>query len=215
VEPASVRQGARGDEFVKLYAIAVVLGALACIAAGCGETFTGPAANRYFVFSFEGSLEGWTKSGLDLDNPPVEWEISLSLDRARDGTSSVRFFVNNINDKSKIYVERAFAVDTSANYRVGVRYYLATSDWGQVNLWTLIAGATSHPVASASDLTFQGSTGNGYNSEVGPVWIYRAYEFDVKSSEAGKIYVQIGVRGDSEYARIYYLDAVHVSFTRK
>jgi hypothetical protein len=189
--------------------------ALVCIAAGCSETFTGPAANPYFVFSFEGSMEGWTKNGYDLDDPPVPWEISLSLDRARDGASSVRLFVNNINDKSKIYIERAFAVDTSATYRVGVQYYLATSDWGQVNLWTLITGATSHPAAAAADLTFQGSTGNGRGSDVGPVWVYQAYEFDVKSSNTGKIWVQIGVWGNSEFGRSYYLDAVHVSFTRK
>lgn len=189
--------------------------ALVCIAAGCSETFTGPAANPYFVFSFEGSMEGWTKNGVDLDSPPVRWEISLSPDMARDGSSSVRFFVNNINDKSKIYIERTFAVDTSATYRVGVQYYLATSDWGQANLWTLITGATSHPAASAADLTFQGSTGNGRGSDVGPVWVYQAYEFDVKSSNAGKICVQVGVWGNSEFGRSYYLDAVHVSFTRK
>jgi hypothetical protein len=105
-------------------------------------------------------------------------------------------------------------VDTSADYHVRVSYQLASRDFGDVNLWTIITGALSHPAASVGDLTPQGDTANGYGSDVGPMWMHKSYEFDVQSSEAGKIYVQIGIWGTSEFPRTYYLDAAYVVFTR-
>jgi hypothetical protein len=201
---------------MKPFAIVVTLLALACLAGGCTDQVTNPDPSRYFVFSFEGSMEGWSKSALDIDNPPVTWEISLTLDMARDSTSSVRFYVNNINDKSKIYIERGFDADAGVDYKVRVSYQLASRDWGQANLWTIITGATTLPAASPTDLETQGSTGNGYGSDVGPMWMYRSYEFnDVRASDAGKIYVQIGIWGTSEFARTYYLDSVYVILTRE
>ena len=199
---------------MKPYVLVAALLALACLGWGCTDQVTNPRPSKGFVFSFEGSMEGWSKNGLDLENPTVAWDIGLNLDMARDSTSSVRFYLDNVNDKAKIYIERAFAVDTSADYHVRVTYQLASRDFGDVNLWTIITGATSRPVASVGDLTPQGNTGNGYPSDVGPVWMYKSYEFDLRSSDAGKIYVQIGIWGTSEFPRTYYLDPVYVSFTK-
>jgi len=192
-----------------------MLVALVCIAAGCGETFTGPAPSKYFVFSFEGSLEGWKGYGLDLDSPDVRWSIDLSTEESTEGTSSVRLFLNNTNDKAKIWIERAFAVDTLVDYEVAVQYKFASSDWGDANHWTIIAGALSHAATSVADLGFQGSTANGGSSASGPVWLDKAYKFDVRSNAKGEIYVQLGIWGNSEFYRDYFIDEVRVIFTEK
>ena len=193
------------------FLVAAMLG-VACTVAGCGDNLTGVTPSQSYVFSFENDTQGWTDRAMDIDNPPVEWNIQRAIDMARDGTASMKFYLANYNDKGKIWMERAFEVDSSANYRVDVRYQFATSDFGQANLWRIITGVQSHPVTSVDDLTMRDDTGNGANSDAGYLWTGKQYTVDRRSSAGGKIYVSIGVWGTWETPRTYYVDFVYIAF---
>jgi len=171
--------------------------------------------SQYYVFSFEGSMQGWSTNGTDLDNPSVVWYIQRAVDMSRDSVSSAKFYLANLNDKAKIWMERVFEVDSSADYRVTVRYSFATRDWGQANLWNILTGVSPRAVSVPEELGYQGNTGTGTSSDVGFVWTSRSYDFDVRSSSSGRLYVHIGVWGTWETTRVYYVDLVSVSFTRR
>lgn len=174
---------------------------------GCIEQ--GAAAGTY-RFSFERDMEGWVADGSDLDNPPVEWSIERSQDIASDGDTAIRLYLNNINGAGKIWIQQAFDVERNHKYQVRVGYDLASADWGDINLWTIITGVSSKPPEEKGGLIFQGDTGNNANAESGFVWLYKSYEFTVESDADGKLYATIGIWGTWETARTYYVDNVQV-----
>lgn len=164
--------------------------------------------------SFEQGLDGWSRWGVDLDNPPVSWSIERSQEQAAEGSFSLRFEMNNLNDAGKIWVEKPFTVEPNQSYEVAVAYSFGTSDFGDVNHWTLITGVHSAPPRAPGTLTFQGSTANGESADNGLIWIDRSYELNARSAADGLLYVAVGVWGTWETRRVYYLDDVTVSFTR-
>jgi hypothetical protein len=199
-------------------AFAVLAGlALLMLVAGCTNKVTNPQPNQYFVFSFEttqdGPLQGWVPYAADID--AQHYTVTRTLDMARDSISSVKFYLDDVGGKGKIWIQRAFAVDTSTDYQVMVQYQFATRDIGTADLWTLIAGARPYLVEAAGELLYQGNTANGYNSDVGQVWLGKSCTFEVQSNSRGQIFVQIGVRGNGEGSRTYYLDYVYIIFTKK
>jgi hypothetical protein len=191
-------------------------GAVLClILSGCtGSGAIRPPLNAQF-FSFENGLEGWQAKGTDLvvANSTVDWSIQRSTDRATEGAASLRFYLNNLTDAGKIWVERPFAVSPNRRYRVSVQYSLATADFGDFNLWTIITGVRNSPAHNRNDLTYQGNTGNGATTDVGYRWFQKSYNFDATSDAAGELYVDIGVWGTWETARTYYIDNVRVTLT--
>lgn len=184
------------------------------LACACGES-EDFKPSQYYIFSFEDSMQGWSAHGADLDNPSVVWYVQRAVDMSRDSVSSAQFYLENLNEKAKVWMERVFSVDSSADYRVTVRYNLATRDWGHSNLWTLLTGVSPRAVSMPEELGLQGDTGTGTASDVGYYWLYKTYDFDVRSSSAGKLYVHIGVWGTSKATRTYYVDLVSISFTRR
>ena len=204
----------RESAFCRMMAFAVVA-ALLLLIAGCGddENPCSPTPQVY-TFSFESSLDGWSAKAIDTDSPPIEWSIEQSSDRATDGTRSVKLYLENFNDKGKIWVERGFTVEPHANYRVAISFDFATSDWGQANLFQLIAGAIAKPAETFSDLVFQGSTGNGADYDAGFLWLDKHYELEVTSGESGMVYAIIGVWGTWETPRTYYVDRVRIEITK-
>ena len=197
----------------------LVLAAVAALmlVAGCTSKVTNPQPNQYFVFSFEttqdGPLQGWVPYAADID--AQHYTITRTLDMARDSISSVKFYLDDVGGKGKIWIQRAFAVDTSTDYQVMVQYQFATRDTGSTDLWTLITGTRPYLVEAAGELLYQGNTGNGHNSDVGQVWLGKSYTFDVQSNSRGQIFAQIGVRGTGEGTRTYYLDSAYIIFTKK
>jgi len=179
---------------------------------GTGCTGAADPASRTLVFSFERNMEGWLADGADLNDPPVEWSIERSEDIASDGDVAVRLYLNNVNDAGKIWIERGFAVPDSPTCRVRIEYDLASADWGDVNLWTIITGVSASSPESAADLRYPENTGNGAASNRGFVWSHRSYDFELAPAEDGRMYAFIGVWGTWETARTYYLDNVSVSF---
>jgi hypothetical protein len=167
-------------------------------------------------YSFETGFEGWTKHGTDLDHNgnEIEWFIQTSSDTASRGTRSLEYFLNNLNDAGKIWVERVFIALPNRTYDVELMFDFASRDYGDVNLFRIIAGASGNAPRSATDLTpfFQGTTGNASPVDVGYVWSTKTYDFTVTSDSFGRIYVFVGVWGTYEAARTYYVDDVEIRF---
>jgi hypothetical protein len=194
----------------KVLSSLVILGMLIALA-GCDVSEI-PTSGTY-TFSFERDMEGWVANGTDLDNPPVEWSVERSEDIASDGKTSVRLYLNNLNDAGKIWIERQFDAEANRDYQVHLNYDFASADWGDMNLWTVITNVSPQPPVPG--LFYQGDTGNSARSEDGFVWLYRSYDFNVESSPEGKVYIVIGVWGTWETARTYYLDNVSIAFAAR
>jgi hypothetical protein len=170
-----------------------------------------------FFFSFEADMEGWEVKGMDLElgNSTIEWSIARSQERATNGSSSLRLFLENWNDMGKIWVERGFVLKPNTTYRVDVSYAFASADWGVANFFRIITGVLQEPPKTRDELVYQGDTGNGHpDSDVGYVWLDKSYTFTVQSNVDGEIYVILGVWGVWETPRTYYLDSIRVVFTQ-
>jgi hypothetical protein len=197
---------------MKKSAIAVLALAFASLTA-CADDSTGPDGTVRFETSFESGLDGFTPDGTDLDDPPVEWSIERTDEHADEGSWSVRLDLENLNDAGKIWIERAFSLEPGAAYDVVVSYAFGTSDSGDFNLWTLIAGVTAFDPETVSDLVFQGETGTGEDEDLGVVWLEKSHAFTATASPSGELWVSLGVWGTWETHRTYYLDDVRIVFT--
>jgi hypothetical protein len=187
---------------------------LACgVLASCADPVGNGAPDVEVTTSFEQDWDGWVSEGIDLDDPPVAWNVSRSTDRATGGLWSARLDLENYNDKGKIWIRRAFTVRPGVAHRAEITFRFATSDWGFANLWTIIAGALAAAPTRADDLPYQDHTGNGEDMDTGWVWLSRAYEQRVVAGADGMIHVVIGVWGTWETPRTYYVDDVRVRLT--
>lgn len=186
---------------------------LVMLAAGCADDALGPGADLVFETSFESGFDGFVVDGTDLDDPPVEWEIERSNERANDGEWSVRFELENLNDAGKIWIERRFDLEPNRAYDVHLSYAFASADFGDVNLWTVIAGVAPVDPESVDDLSFQGSTSNGADDDVGFVWLEFVTPLEVTTGPTGETWLSLGVWGTSEFSRSYHVDDVRVAFT--
>jgi hypothetical protein len=180
--------------------------------AACSDDTLGPVDGLVFETSFEADFDGFVADGTDLDDPPIEWVIERSDERADDGAWSVRLEMANLNDAGKIWIERRFELEPGRAYDVELSYALASADFGDVNAWTIIAGVTPSDPESADDLPFQGTTANGADDDVGFVWLERSHDLMVTTGASGEAWVSLGVWGTSEFTRSYHLDDVRVSF---
>jgi hypothetical protein len=177
-----------------------------------GGCVNNPPEQGDYSFSFEHDMEGWSAKGTDLDNPPVEWSIQRSQEIARDGHTAIKYYLSNVNDAGKIWIERPFDVKPDSLYQVNVRYSFASADCGDINLWTIITGVVPEAPQSRDDLIYQKDTGNG-STGPGYEWLDKSYDFTIQSNSSGKLYVIIGIWGTWETDRTYYVDEVQVSFT--
>ena len=148
------------------------------------------------ISSFETDLWKWVARGVDITDPPVAWEVVRSGERATQGTQSVRLRLANLNDQGKVWIERRYEVADDQLYSVESSFDFASADWGDVNLWRILAGAG--PVSPASGgPTPQGSTANGSASDEGHQWLPKVYTLEARSSADGQLFVHVGVWGMS------------------
>jgi hypothetical protein len=201
-------------ENMKRTMMAATLMLAATAVVGCDDS-TGPDNREIFTFSFEDDLGGWAANGIDLDDPPVTWSIAQSEDTASAGDGSAKFVLDNINDASKIFLERTFELDADTEYDVRIEFDLASADWGDTNHWRIIAGAHTSPPADADDLEFQGDTANGEDEDGGHVWLEKQYDVQATTDDEGNIVIVIGVWGTYEVERSYYVDDVRITFTER
>jgi len=186
---------------------------LAAVAFACADDTTGPDGTIRFATSFETGFDGFTPDGTDLDDPPVQWSIERTDEEADEGDWSVRLDLENLNDAGKIWIERAVDVEPGTAYDVELSYAFGTADFGDINTWTIIAGVSAEDLETSGDLTFQGSTSNGEDQDVGFVWLEKSHAFTATAGPGGELWLALGVWGTSEFSRTYYLDDVEATFT--
>ena len=187
--------------------------ALLALVAGCGDDAVGPRDGFVFETSFESGLDGFVVDGTDLDDPPIEWAIERSDDRANDGAWSVQLELQNLNDAGKIWIERRFDLEPNRAYDVDLTYAFASADFGDINQWTIIAGVMPFDPETADDLPFRGSTGNGADDDVGFVWLEFVAPLEVTTGPTGEAWLSLGVWGTSEFTRRHHFDDVRIAFT--
>jgi hypothetical protein len=83
---------------------------------------------KVYTYSFEHDMQEWKPIGLDLDNPPVTWSINRTNNISFTGTYSLQFYLNNVNDAGKIWIEKQFNITRYRNYNITISYKFATSD---------------------------------------------------------------------------------------
>ncbi len=183
---------------------------------GCDSDPTMPPPGEVVeaTFTFDADMEGWEAVATDTLNPPIDWHVEHTTAEAHTGEGSVELFLENLNDQGKVWMERPFMLEPGTVYQVEVEYAFGTSDWGDVNLFTIIAGVHDDPPRSAEDLTFQDEdTGHGGDEDVGLVWQDRSHSFQTEAPSDGTVYMALGVWGTWETARTYFVDDVTVRFT--
>lgn len=186
--------------------------------AGCKSEISESYETTY-QSRFETDLEEWSPQGIDLElgNGTIDWSITRSQDRFTEGTYSVKYYLNNLNDAGKIWLERSFPVLPSKTYNVKVMYDFASQDFGDINLFTIITGVHQQPPRTREELqkSFKGNTGTRSTSDAGYMWLPKQYEFTVNSDATGSLVVVIGIWGTWETSQTYYVDNVRVTFSFK
>lgn len=165
-------------------------------------------------YSFESGLEGWFGNGVDLTDPIVAWSVQASSDYASSGGSSARLYIDNVNGMAKVWIERAAEVQPGVAYDVDISFDFGTADFGEVNLWRILAGAHTGSPGTAAALTVRDASGNGSASDVGVQWLPKSYRMRAVSDPGGRIQIVIGVWATWETPRTYYIDNVRLLFTR-
>ena len=187
--------------------------------AACSDDPAGPPAGAPVTasFSFESGMEGWTAHGIDLvvDGREIEWSVEPSRDRASDGAQSLRLYLDNMTDAAKIWAEREIEVRPNQSYGVRIDFAFASADYGDVNLFRVIAGAFTSPPRRREVLApaFRDETGNNSSTDAGYQWQTRSYSTTANSDASGRIHVAVGVWGTWETARTYYIDDVRITLT--
>ena len=181
---------------------------------GCVEP-TEPFIQQTYANGFESSFD-WSADGTDLDEPPVVWSVERSNEFSETGDWSVELELENLNDAGKIWMERPFQLQPGADYDIEIAFDFASADFGDVNLWTIIAGASTVEPETRENLTFRESTGNGSPVDAGLVWLPKRYALTATAqAESGLLHMALGVWGTSEFSRTYYIDDVEIVFTRR
>lgn len=165
-----------------------------------------------YEYSFETSMEGWTVRGIDLLNPPINWSVNRTQTESYSGEYSVQLYLENFNDAGKIWIEKEYNVKPNSNYQVSISYYFGTADYGDINLFTLITGASAKSPEQVTDLIFQGSTGHGQDT-TNLVWLEKQFTFHVETNLEGTLFAYIGVWGTWETIRLYFFDDVVIEIT--
>jgi hypothetical protein len=169
-------------------------------------------------YSFENDLQGWSSKGADLEfgSGFVDWSVTRAQEYldGEDGVFSMRFELNNLNGKAKIWIEKPFSVEPGRKYKVSVDYALHSQDCGDIPRFRIITGVFRSPPQTGDDLVnaFQEkttSTGCTWG------WLHKTYDFTIKSKKKDTLYVVIGIWGTRTTHRAYNVDSVCVTLVPK
>lgn len=164
--------------------------------------------------SFETGLADWTEAGLDLGDPAATWSGTVTTEQASAGTHSLKLTLDNSSADAKIWVQRAVQATPGQAYDVELSFDFGSEDYGSLNLWKIIAGVVPASPETAADLPVQGDTGNGLSSDQGYQWVHKDYTTTVTAAADGTVYLVLGLWGDWDEQRSYYVDNVHLVLTR-
>lgn len=165
-----------------------------------------------YCYSYEYGFEWWNRDrdDIELGDDTIQWSITRSNDRAAHGCYSLKYYLNNLNDAGKIWVEKPFYGMPYTRYLVRVSFSFASADYTQINNFTIIAGASSKNPETIDDFPYRKKTYNGgYN---GYRWLDNSFTTYVTTDWRGVFYVGIGVWGTWETPRTYYVDKVIVEY---
>jgi len=163
--------------------------------------------------SFEDGLAAWTVNSLDVkvDTVEIDWYVISSNERATDGLSSAKLYVDNLTDAAKIWLERSVKVKPNRTHRVTIRFDLASSDYGDVNRFSILANVLPYNPTVHDDVTagvsagdFPEGTHNGGVQDF--VWLEKSLTRSVTARDDGMLYFILGIWGTWEGARTYYFD---------
>jgi len=168
--------------------------------------------SQSYFYSFENTYSGWDTVGIDLQlgDTTIAWSIHPNNEIAIDSSYAMQYYLENFNDAGKIWIQNPFIVEQQKDYVVTIDYKFASRDFGMANLWTIITGVHLSPPDSAHLLFYQGHTGNGFNFDTGYVWLDKNYEFNLNSDTSNYLWIVIGIWGNWEVARTYYVDSVSI-----
>lgn len=169
--------------------------------------------SQSYFYSFENTFSGWDTSGIDLQlgDTTIAWSIHPSNEYAADSVYSMQFYLENYNDAGKIWIQKPFSVNPQKDYIIIINYKFASMDFGMANLWTIITGVHLSPPDSAQELYYQGNTGNGFDFDTGYVWLDKNYKFNINSETSDSLWIVIGIWGNWEVPRTYYIDSLSIS----
>lgn len=182
-----------------------------------------------YFYSFETDWEEWLRKEADIElfeGGEINRSIERSQEMAIDGNTSIKFYMNNINDAGKIWIEKNFTVNPNEDYEVQVNFYFASNDWGDFNLFRIIAGAQATSPQTPEEIVEihynlynkykeKATTYNSGELDSGYVWTHKNFEFSVTSNEFGIIYVVLGIWGTWETHRTYYIDNVQIIIAKR
>ncbi|HVO75707.1 MAG TPA: T9SS type A sorting domain-containing protein [Ignavibacteriaceae bacterium] len=160
-------------------------------------------------------MEGWLICAADtgLNGGTITWKIEPSSEQSADSEYSAKYYIENLNDAGKIWITKSFSVLSSKSYLVTIHYRFASSDFGTINNFRIITGVHSFLPKNGSELTYQGETFNGCESDCGFRWLDKNFGFRIENA-ADSVWVAVGVWGTWETARTYYIDSLTVSIER-
>ena len=188
---------------------------------GCSDS-TQPLRPESGVYkisdSFEAGFSAWTINSLDVEvnNVEIDWYVVSSDERTTNGILSAKLYMDNLTDAAKIWLERSIKVAPNKTHHVIISFDLASSDYGNVNLFSILANVlpynpTTHDdvTAGVSDGDFPEGTHNGGVQDF--VWLDKSLIKSVTSHDDGMLYFILGIWGTWEGARTYYFDDLRVT----
>jgi hypothetical protein len=193
--------------------VAVIVNVTAC---GVGNAGGNVPQDFTFQYSFDSDLEGWTPRAFDTEvgGAEIDWSVASSSEQQTAGAGSAKYSVSNLTDAAKVFLEREFELEPNTEYDFELAFDFATDDWGDINLWTLIAGALPSAPDVPEDLepSYQGDTGTGSDIDAGYVWLDKHITGTVTTGADGRAVVVIGVWGTWESLSEYYIDNLIIDF---
>jgi hypothetical protein len=133
-------------------------------------------------------------------------QMDFSFEKDMEGWMAQGTDLSNPTDEWSIEPSEVMATNGSTS----LEYDFASTDYGDLNLWTIITGALLGPPTTADELVYQRDTGNGADKDDGYKWLHKTYSFDMRTGPEKEIIVIIGIWGTWETARNYYIDNVKI-----
>jgi hypothetical protein len=183
-----------------------------------GMAAASPAPELVAFFSFEQDFEGWATEHIKGFDPNEDWSVTRSQDRARDGSTSLKFFFQGTFDfpAGPSWIVRPFSLTPAQTYQVLVSFNSATPFSHDTIAPTIIAGASPVPPATVQDLApfFQGFAFNDKSFGFKYRWVKKEYEFTAQPNDSGQLYVIVGLQAFSGIVSLY-IDSVRIACIRR
>ncbi len=173
-------------------------------------TLSAQAAIVYsYQESFESSFGGWTPDHYISCEPSCRflWSITRSQDRASDGRTSLKGFLNGSHDDGTIWVERPFTLSQlrPGTYKVTVSFSLWSSAKADVNTWPVVAYIGANNPEREADFPIIGRT------QAAAGWTRYSLTRSVTVSPTTPLWIAFGFGATWETSRTHFLDAVSVT----